>query len=61
MNDFFKDKYVKDLEEYINILERQKDIAIIGLEVIISEGSDNLHIAEKTLEEIKECDSKSQE
>ena len=57
MNDFFEDKYIKDLESRINILIKKLDIAIVGLEAIISEGSDNLNIAEKTMQAIEDVDS----
>ena len=36
----------------LEIITKQLDIAIVGLKAIISEGSDNLKIAEKTLQEI---------
>ena len=56
MNDFFEDKYDKDLENRIAILIKKLNIAIVGLEAIISEGSDNLNIAEKTIKAIEDCD-----
>ena len=36
----------------LEVITKQLDIAIVGLKAIISEGSDNLKIAEKTLQEI---------
>ena len=36
----------------LEIITKQLDIAIVGLKAIISEGCDNLKIAEKTLQEI---------
>lgn len=41
------------LGKQIELLDRKLSIAIVGLEAIISEGSDNLNIAEKTIQEIK--------
>ena len=41
------------LGKQIELLEKQLSIAIVGLEAIISEGSDNLKIAEKTIQEVK--------
>lgn len=38
------------------LLIKKLNIAIVGLEAIISEGSDNLNIAEKTIQAIKDCD-----
>ena len=40
------------LGKQIELLEKQLSIAIVGLEAIISEGSDNLKIAEKTIQEV---------
>ena len=40
------------LGQQIELLEKQLSIAIVGLEAIISEGSDNLKIAEKTIQEV---------
>ena len=37
-------------------LSMKLEVAIAGLEAIISEGSDNLRIAEKTLKAINDCD-----
>ena len=36
----------------LELISKQLKIAIVGLKAIISEGSDNLNIAEKTLQEI---------
>ena len=44
------------LGKEIELLVKKLDIAIVGLEAIISEGSDNLNIAEKTIKAIKDCD-----
>ena len=44
------------LGKQIEVLERKLSIAIVGLSAIISEGSDNLKIAEKTIQEIKNCE-----
>ena len=41
----------------LEIITKQLDIAIVGLIAIISEGSDNLNIAEKTLQEINNYNS----
>ena len=41
------------LGNQIELLDRKFSIAFVGLEAIISEGSDNLNIAEKTIQEIK--------
>ena len=41
----------------LEITTKQLDIAIVGLKAIISEGSDNLNIAEKTLQEINNYNS----
>ena len=41
----------------LEIITKQLDIAIVGLKAIISEGSDNLNIAEKTLQEINNYNS----
>ena len=40
------------LGKQIELLEKQLSIGIVGLEAIISEGSDNLKIAEKTIQEV---------
>ena len=45
------------LGKQIELLDRKLSIAIVGLEAIISEGSDNLNIAEKTIQEINSCNS----
>jgi len=48
----------KQIEAKQLILENinsQLEIAIVGLEAIITEGSDNLNIAEKTIIEINNC------
>tara|TARA_Y100001963_G_C6703420_1_gene410663 strand:+ start:435 stop:626 length:192 start_codon:yes stop_codon:yes gene_type:complete len=39
----------------LELLTKKLNIAIVGLKAIISEGSDNLNIAEKTLQEIDNC------
>jgi len=39
----------------ITLLIKKLNVAIEGLNAIISEGSDNLNIAEKTLKEIENC------
>ena len=44
------------LGKQIQLLIKKLDIAIVGLEAIISEGSDNLNIAEKTIQAIEDCD-----
>ena len=44
------------LGKEIELLVKKLDIAIVGLEAIISEGSDNLNIAEKTIKAMKDCD-----
>ena len=41
----------------LEIITKQLDIAIVGLKAIISEGSVNLNIAEKTLQEINNYNS----
>ena len=41
------------------LLTTKLAIAIEGLEAIISEGSDNLKIAEKTLEAMNDCNRKN--
>ena len=41
------------LGKQIELLEKKLSIAIVGLNAIISEGSDNLKIAEKTIQEIE--------
>mgnify|MGYP003125526193 CR=1 FL=1 len=50
----------QSLGSHIAILNEKLDIAIVGLEAIISEGSDNLKIAEKTIQEIKNYKEDSQ-
>ena len=47
------------LGRQIEILTKKLDIGIIGLNAIISDGSDNLHIAEKTLRAIEEVEEGS--
>ena len=37
----------------LEVITKQLDIAIVGLKAIISEGSDKLKIAEKSLQEIE--------
>ena len=44
------------LGKQLELLEKKLSIAIVGLNAIISEGSDNLNIAEKTIQEIKNCE-----
>ena len=44
------------LGKQIEVLERKLSIAIVGLSAIISNNSDTLNIAEKTLQEIKNCE-----
>ena len=44
------------LGKEIELLVKKLDIAIVGLAAIISEGSDNLNIAEKTIKAIEDCD-----
>ena len=41
--------------KYIFLFLKKLNIAEQGLNAIILEGSDNLNIAEKTLQEIKNC------
>ena len=43
----------RSLGGQMGLLIKKLDIAIVGLKAIISEGSDNLNIAEKTLKEIE--------
>ena len=43
----------------IEILTKKLDIGIKGLNVIISDGSDNLHIAKNTLKAIEEVEEGS--
>lgn len=43
---------IKAKQLILEHLNTQLEIAIVGLKAIISEGSDNLNIAEKTLQEI---------
>lgn len=58
MTDYSADEYVKNLEKLVKTLTVKLNIGIIGLNEIISEGSYNHNIAEKTLEAIKDCDEK---
>ena len=44
------------LGKQLELLSKKIGVAIEGLEAIIFEGSDNLKIAEKTLEAMKSCD-----
>ena len=41
------------LGKQIELLEKQLSIAIVGLEAIISNNSDTLKIAEKTIQEVE--------
>ena len=43
------------LGNVVELLTRKLQVAKEGLNAIISEGSDNLNIAEKTLKEIENC------
>ena len=43
----------------IEILTKKLNIGIVGLNAIISEGSDSLHIAEKTLKAMEETEEDS--
>ena len=54
INDFINilEKKIKAKQLIMEDLNTKLDIAIIGLKAIISEGSDNLNIAQKTLDEI---------
>jgi len=61
MNDDFKDKYVVELETLINKLKNKLKVCKVGLKAIILEGSDNLHIAEKTLIEIEKITDNPQD
>ena len=45
------------LGKQVELLAKKLDVAIVGLNAIISEGSDNLNIAEKTIQEINSCNS----
>ena len=47
------------LGKQIEILTKKLNIGIVGLNAIISEGSDSLHIAEKTLKAIDEVEEGS--
>ena len=58
MTDYSTDEYVKNLEKLVKTLTVKLNIGIIGLNEIISEGSYNHNIAEKTLGAIKDCDEK---
>ena len=48
----------QQLGKELEILVKKLDIAIVGLNAIISEGSDNLNIAEKTLNAIDDSNKK---
>ena len=48
----------QQLGKEIESLAKKLDIAIVGLNAIISEGSDNLKIAEKTLNAIDDSNKK---
>ena len=48
----------QQLEKELEIKDKKLDIAIVGLNAIISEGSDNLNIAEKTLNAIDDSNKK---
>ena len=48
----------QQLGKELEILVKKLDIAIVGLNAIISEGSDNLKIAEKTLNAIDDSNKK---
>jgi|10_taG_2_1085330.scaffolds.fasta_scaffold398065_1 hypothetical protein len=54
MNEFHKINNI--LGSHNKLLVTKLDVAIAGLEAIISEGSDNLRIAEKTLDAINDCE-----
>ena len=57
------DEFIKinhTLGKQLEVITKKLDIAIVGLKAIISEGSDNLKIAEKTLQEIKNYTEDSQ-
>ena len=43
------------LGDMLTLATKKLEVAIEGLNAIISEGSDNLNIAEKTLKEIENC------
>jgi len=43
------------LGNMVTLATKKLEVAIEGLNAIISEGSDNLNIAEKTLKEIENC------
>ena len=43
------------LGNMFTLVTKKLEVAIEGLNAIISEGSDNLNIAEKTLKEIENC------
>ncbi len=44
----------------LQLISKKLDIAIVGLKAIISEGSDNLNIADKTLKELENCNPKQE-
>ena len=48
-------KQVKAKQLILENVSSQLQIAVVGLEAIIAEGSDNLNIAEKTIIEINNC------
>jgi len=48
-------KINQHLGKQIEILTEKLNIGIVGLKAIISEGSDNLNIAEKTLKAMEDC------
>jgi len=48
-------KQVKAKQLILENVNSQLQIAVVGLEAIIAEGSDNLNIAEKTIIEINNC------
>ena len=54
MNDLININH--QLGKQIRLYSMKLAIAIEGLEAIISDGSDNLKIAEKTLEAMQDCD-----
>ena len=49
------------LGKQIEILTKKLNIGIVGLNAIISEGSDSLHIAEKTLKAMEETEEDSRQ
>jgi hypothetical protein len=52
-NDLMKVNH--SLGKQLELITKKFNVAIEGLNAIILEGSDNLNIAEKTLQEIKNC------